>query len=87
MSARGQPRQSPADVRPLGATVVGSQTEFRVWAPFARRVDVLLAKSRKTTRLELEDDGVFSGSLEAPVGTDYFFRLDGLVRDRRPLER
>jgi maltooligosyltrehalose trehalohydrolase len=66
--------------RPLGATVVGPHTEFRVWAPRAKRVDVLLANSGRLTRLDPEGDGVFAGAMEAPEGTDYYYRLDGIVR-------
>jgi maltooligosyltrehalose trehalohydrolase len=71
---------------PIGAEVISeTETHFRVWAPKARRVDVMLegaGRSRGTevpptfSRLEKEDGGYFSGVARASAGDLYRFRLD-----------
>ena len=50
---------------------------FRVWAPRARRVDVVLESGAFALSLEPEPDGYHGGLVEAAsVGTRYRFRLD-----------
>src|SRR5712671_6854846 len=75
----------PRELRryPIGAELIGAnETHFRVWAPKATRVDVVLEESatknvRRTFRpLQREDDGYFSGSAEAGAGDCYRFRVD-----------
>ncbi len=68
---------------PIGAELIGAnETHFRVWAPKATHVDVVLEKSaaksaRRTFHpLQREDDGYFSGSAEAGAGDCYRFRVD-----------
>lgn len=68
----------------IGAeTVSDSETHFRVWAPKAERVDVVLEPSaaenarREFYRLASEEGGYFSGLAPARVGDAYRFRLDG----------
>ena len=58
---------------PIGAELVGpNQTHFRLWAPKAKRVDVVLetsaAKNAQRTfhPLHREEGGYFSGSAPAP---------------------
>jgi maltooligosyltrehalose trehalohydrolase len=62
--------------RPLGALVVGDgQVEFRVWAPSAERVALLLSGEE----VPLEDAGYGVHEVVAPAsaGDDYLFVLDG----------
>jgi maltooligosyltrehalose trehalohydrolase len=65
---------------PIGAELVGpNQIHFRVWAPKARHVDVVLEESvAKDSRrifheLEAEKGGYFSGSVNAGAGVRYRF--------------
>ncbi len=61
---------------PIGAELVGKdQVHFRVWAPEAKVVAVVLddGTSEKLTR---SDDGYFSGFARARAGTRYEYRLD-----------
>ena len=58
-------------------------TSFRLWAPKAKRVDLVLEKSadedatRSFHPLEAEADGYFSGAAPAEAGALYRFRVDG----------
>src|SRR5215831_8512818 len=67
---------------PIGAELIDeNQTHFRVWAPKAREVEVVLedaaeAKS-KFFPLTAESGGYFSGAAEAGAGTRYRFRMNG----------
>jgi len=64
---------------PIGAEL--SQPEgvhFRVWAPRARRVDVMLESDAAAVSLEPESDGYHGGFVRAAsVGARYRFCLDG----------
>ena len=51
------------------------QTDVRVWAPAATRVDVVV-ESGATTRLQREESGYFRGFIDAEPGARYRFRLD-----------
>jgi maltooligosyltrehalose trehalohydrolase len=62
--------------RPIGADYVGDGlTSFRVWAPAASRVDVVVDEG-ETIALDAEADGYFSGAGRAPIGARYRYRLD-----------
>jgi maltooligosyltrehalose trehalohydrolase len=68
---------------PIGAEIIGpNQTHFRVWAPKARRVDVVLEGSDANQpnqifhALEAEGGGYFSGRLNADAGARYRFRVN-----------
>jgi maltooligosyltrehalose trehalohydrolase len=50
-------------------------TALRVWAPRARRVDVVLAGERRP--LQPEPGGTFTAGFELAPDTDYAFSLDG----------
>jgi maltooligosyltrehalose trehalohydrolase len=79
-----QTRSSAAAFRrrlPVGAEVIDSRTvHVRVWAPAATRVRVVL-DSGPDTSLTRENDGYFSGTIDASAGDRYRFRLDD---DERP---
>lgn len=65
---------------PIGAEFFpGSGCHFRVWAPAARRVEVVFeAGAAPATSLAPEPQGYFSGWVrEARPGSRYRFRLDG----------
>jgi maltooligosyltrehalose trehalohydrolase len=69
---------------PIGAEMIAkNQTHFRLWAPKAKSVDVVLEESaahqanRSFHPLAAEKDGYFSGAAEAGAGQRYRFRVDG----------
>src|SRR4029077_8050233 len=60
--------------RQFGARPTADGTSFRLWAPAAKRVDLLLAKSRAMQRGE---DGWFSADVPGvKAGARYKFRID-----------
>lgn len=60
---------------PIGAEVQSSGVHFRVWAPKAKRLDVVLEGNRY--QLVLEPDGYFSRQVPtATAGMDYRFLID-----------
>src|SRR4029453_15615794 len=68
---------------PIGAELIGeNKTHFRVWAPKAQQVDLVLeesaAKNAKRTfhPLEAEEDGYFSDVANAGAGAYYRFRVN-----------
>jgi maltooligosyltrehalose trehalohydrolase len=64
---------------PIGAELLeGGRTHFRVWAPAATSVDVVIdGASAKPIALQSEEYGYFSGIGEAGAGVRYRFRLNG----------
>src|SRR4051794_12539125 len=69
---------------PIGAEVVGpGEAHFRVWAPKASRIEVVLERAphgnggSSSHSLGSEGNGYFSGRTQCEVGTLYKFRLDG----------
>ncbi|MFL6499246.1 MAG: alpha-amylase family glycosyl hydrolase [Candidatus Udaeobacter sp.] len=67
---------------PIGAELVGqNQTHFRVWAPKAREVDLVLEDTTgakiKFCSLAAEPGGYFSGAANAGSGARYRFRVNG----------
>src|SRR5437773_6244630 len=66
---------------PIGDEVIdGNQTDFRVWAPKARGLDVVVEDGANSERvfhaLTPEADGYFSGTINIGVGTRYRLRVD-----------
>ena len=62
----------------LGAWPDGLGTDFRVWAPDAREVELVLVDEDSRTLLEREDDGHWSGRVAGiGPGTRYRYALDG----------
>ena len=68
---------------PIGAELIGpDQTHFRVWAPKAQRVDLVLEGSaakipgKEFHALASEKGGYFSGSANAGAGACYRFRVN-----------
>jgi maltooligosyltrehalose trehalohydrolase len=68
---------------PIGAEIIGAnETHFRLWAPKAHDVDLVLEKSadknakRSFHPLKREEGGYFSGSARLGAGSLYRFRLN-----------
>jgi maltooligosyltrehalose trehalohydrolase len=66
---------------PIGAELIGeNQTHFRVWAPKAREVDVVVENAAeakpKFFPLTAESGGYFAGAGKASPGSRYRFRVD-----------
>src|SRR3954467_4614821 len=82
-------RQEAAEGRikrrlPIGAEIVGpGEAHFRVWAPKASRLELLLQSSEHDNAgssshpLASEGNGYFSGTCQCEVGAFYKFRIDG----------
>src|SRR5947208_1060582 len=67
---------------PIGAEVIGKdQTHFRVWAPKARDLDVVIEPGPSSKggvhALSTEPDGYFFGTANAAAGSRYRFRING----------
>src|SRR5919198_640306 len=70
----------------LGATPSGEgQVEFRVWAPKAHTVSVLVEGGRH--ELIPGEEGVFAGMAPARPGDDYRFLLDQVTELADPCSR
>jgi maltooligosyltrehalose trehalohydrolase len=66
---------------PIGAEVIGeNHTHFRVWAPKAREIDVVVEHGQNSKRtfhaLSPEQDGYYSGALDVGLNTRYWFRVN-----------
>src|SRR5215831_17869829 len=66
---------------PIGAEVIGgNQTDFRVWAPKARGLNVVVqddANAKKMFHaLTPEPNGYFSATIDVGIGTRYRIRID-----------
>src|SRR5256885_13384724 len=68
---------------PIGAELISkNETHFRVWAPNARDVDLVLEESaeknakRSFHPLKPEEGGYFSGSADVGAGALYRFRVN-----------
>lgn len=83
-------QQDLSNPRPLGAYRISPQeVEFRVWAPRAENVAVILNPEIAERRISLEHEssGYFAGVAEASVGDVYLFELESKEVDqvlRRP---
>jgi maltooligosyltrehalose trehalohydrolase len=84
MDAPATPRRLP-----VGAEVTGSRgVHFRVWAPRARLVEVVLDDDGRVAALTPEPWGYHGGVVEtAAAGTRYWLRLDGGRRLPDPASR
>ena len=60
---------------PIGAELIDGQTHFRVWAPRAKQLEVVIEGEGHA--LDREASGYFSGAVKTGAGTLYRFRLDG----------
>jgi malto-oligosyltrehalose trehalohydrolase len=74
---------------PFGARLVGvSRAEFRLWAPKATRVDLVLEHGDDECLLPLPaQDGWFRLETDAAPGARYRFRIDGDLRVPDPASR
>ena len=78
ITARRASPDPPRRRLPVGADVVAGGVHFRVWAPRATRVDVVIEnRSAHTARLDHEPDGYFSTLVtDLGDGALYRYRLD-----------
>lgn len=61
-----------------GAVPVDQGTQFKVWAPKRKQVEVVLERNGTVETVPLQGkDGVFTAVANAPAGTRYKFKLDG----------
>jgi maltooligosyltrehalose trehalohydrolase len=74
---------------PLGATwEPDGRTRFSVWAPVPRTIELHLVKPReRLVPLERDAEGYAETVLEAPPGTQYYYRLDGSKNRPDPASR
>ena len=64
--------------RAQGAELFDDGTDFRVWAPVCRKLELRLEDSQAVHALSREDDGHwFIRLAEARAGTRYRYRVDG----------
>lgn len=62
----------------LGAVILAGKAHFRVWAPHAESVQIIVEAPRaEAFALEPQRDGYFAGSRTLPAGTLYRYLLDG----------
>jgi maltooligosyltrehalose trehalohydrolase len=67
---------------PIGAEIHGSRVDFRVWAPDARRLDVVFegpegqGPAGEPLALVADGEGCFRGAVEAAAGALYRLRID-----------
>jgi len=60
-----------------GATVVGDEAEFRVWAPNAEKVTLRLIECRhRDVPMDREPDGTFTAASITRPGDRYFYIVD-----------
>jgi maltooligosyltrehalose trehalohydrolase len=63
--------------RQFGARLTADGASFRLWAPAAKRVDLLMEKSEKARPLRRGEDGWFSTEISGvKAGARYKFRID-----------
>ena len=77
-------------VMPFGAEArPGQATRFRLWAPAAARVDLVLASDAARAELPMApiDGGWYECVTEAPAGTRYGYRIDGGIIVPDPASR
>jgi maltooligosyltrehalose trehalohydrolase len=71
-----------------GASPGPEGVRFRVWAPRAERVEVVVADGPEVRPLEPSSGGVFEGLVEGlSAGCDYRYRLDGGCERADPVSR
>jgi maltooligosyltrehalose trehalohydrolase len=74
----------------IGATYLGrDRTRFLVWAPFSERLEVhIIEPQERLISLNESGNGYFEAVAEnTPIGTLYFFRLDGQSEYPDPASR
>lgn len=71
--------QKTTRVPPLGATLTATGVDFRVWAPHARRVELIFEETHaSTSELHRAEGGYFITSVAGlRAGSIYKYRIDG----------
>src|SRR5881394_3669122 len=65
----------------LGASVQGATADFRVWAPNAKQLSVLLVGSKSILPMRRGSDGIFEVAAPARAGDRYLYIVD----DNKPV--
>ena len=75
---------------PFGAEYLGGErTRFRLWAPSAEAVELVLGSGTAERRLEMrrDENGWGELTIDAPAGTRYHYRIDGDLAVPDPASR
>ena len=73
---------------PFGAQVDADATSFRLWAPGAAKVDVVIGASARSRPMEARDDGWYEATVRnAGPGARYAFRIDDVLTVPDPASR
>ena len=75
---------------PFGAQVLeDGRTRFRLWAPTAKSVELLIGDEAdtRTEKLTSLDQGWYEATAKAPAGTRYRYRIDGELEVPDPVSR
>src|SRR6476620_9754237 len=71
-----------------GATLLAPDlTSFRLWAPNASEVDIVLNHGERIVAMQALADGWFEAIVDCGAGTRYLFRLDGDMQVPDPASR
>ena len=70
---------------PFGAQLEGDRTRFRLWAPSAQSVELVIADTPRA--LTRNAEGWYELSTHAPAGTRYHYRVDGKLDVPDPASR
>jgi malto-oligosyltrehalose trehalohydrolase len=64
---------------PFGAELTDGGARFRLWAPSAEQVELVLNRDGRdeSQRLTRQDDGWYEGAADTASGTHYRYRIDG----------
>lgn len=76
-----------AHAMPFGATLAEGGVRFRLWAPSARRVDLLLLDAEAAAMQPLAGGWYEVTSAQADAGTRYAYRIDGRLVVPDPASR
>ena len=72
----------------FGATLIGpNRTAFRLWAPNANAIYVVLDEGRRTVSMTRLDDGWFEAQADCGAGTLYRYRLEDGMQVPDPASR
>ena len=73
---------------PFGAEALGQgDIRFRLWAPAAKEVELVLAAPQRMTPMKALGDGWWERVETAPAGTRYRYRIDGALEVADPASR
>src|SRR3989337_2130533 len=72
----------------IGARLNKNSCTFTVWAPFRKKVELVLEKGNKLFSMDKDELGYWTVELrDIQAGTGYFFRIDGNKKLPDPASR